>query len=157
MEIGRHVMHQLSPFFHSLNVGDFVELATTPQVRGVVWEIGARATCVRTNDNLDIFVPNSRFIEERFTNWTMQNETRRIHVPFSVAYGADKAKVREVVLAAATALPFTLPDNDNRRTQVWMTGFGDSALNFELVVWPTVEAVKRPSSMQAAYTWAIDD
>jgi small-conductance mechanosensitive channel len=78
-------------------------------------------------------------------------------VPFSVAYGADKAKVREVVLAAATALPFTLPDNDNRRTQVWMTGFGDSALNFELVVWPTVEAVKRPSSMQAAYTWAIDD
>ncbi|HEY4116008.1 MAG TPA: hypothetical protein VGM17_18270, partial [Rhizomicrobium sp.] len=84
-------------------------------------------------------------------------QTRRIHVPFSVAYGADKAKVREVVISAAKGLPFTMPDNDNRRTQVWMTSFGDSALNFELVVWPTVEAAKRPAAMQAAYTWAIDD
>jgi small-conductance mechanosensitive channel len=144
-------------FDRCLNVGDFLELSTTPQVRGVVWEIGARATRIRTNDNLDVFVPNSRFIEERFINWTLAGETRRIHVPFSVAYGADKAKVREVVLAAAKALPFTLPDEGTRRTQVWMTSFGDSALNFELVVWPTVEAVKRPSSMQAAYTWAVDD
>jgi len=140
-----------------LNVGDFVELPTTPAVRGLVWEIGARATRIRTNDNLDVFVPNSRFIEERFTNWTLKGETRRIHVPFSVSYSADKAKVREAVLAAAKALPFTVQDDGARRTQVWMTGFGDSALNFELVVWPTVEAVKRPASMQAAYTWAIDD
>lgn len=144
-------------FDRELNVGDFVEIPTTPVVRGVVWEIGARATRIRTNDNLDVFVPNSRFIEERFTNWTLNSETRRIHVPFGVAYGVDKAKVREVVLAAAKTLPFTLPDDGRRRTQVWMTSFGDSALNFELVVWPTLEAVKRPSSMQAAYTWAIDD
>ena len=74
-----------------------------------------------------------------------------------MACGADKAKVREAVLAAAKALPFTLPDEGNRRTQVWMTGFADSGLNFELVVWPAVEAVKRPASMQAAYTWVIDD
>jgi small-conductance mechanosensitive channel len=144
-------------FDRELNVGDFVELPTAPAVRGIVWEIGARATRIRTNDNLDIFVPNSRFIEERFTNWTLKGETRRIHVPFSAAYGVDKAKVREVVLEAAKAVPFTLPDEGTRRTQVWMTGFGDSALNFELVVWPTVEAVKRPASMQAAYTWAIDE
>jgi small-conductance mechanosensitive channel len=38
-----------------------------------------------------------------------------------------------------------------------MTGFGQSALTFELVVWPTIEAVRRPSAMHAAYTWAIDD
>ena len=144
-------------FGRELKVGDFVELPTSPPMRGVVWEIGARATRIRTGDNLDVFVPNSRFIEERFINWTLKGDTRRIHVPFSVASDADKAMVREAVLAAAKSLPFTLPDQDNRRTQVWMTGFADSALNFELVVWPTVEAVKRPASMQAAYTWAIDD
>jgi len=144
-------------FDRELNIGDFVELPTSPIVRGIVWEIGARATRIRTNDNLDVFVPNSRFIEERFTNWTLDSDTRRIHVPFGVAYGSDKAKVREVVLAAAKALPFTLADEGNRRTQVWMTNFGDSALNFELVVWPTLEAVKRPAAMQAAYTWAIED
>jgi len=36
-------------------------------------------------------------------------------------------------------------------------GFGDSSLNFELLVWPTLDAVKRPAAMQAAYTWAIAD
>jgi small-conductance mechanosensitive channel len=38
-----------------------------------------------------------------------------------------------------------------------MIGFGESCLMFELVVWPTLEAVKRPKAMNAAYTWAIDD
>lgn len=144
-------------FDRILNVGDYVELPGSGGIRGVVYEIGARATRIRTNDNLDIFVPNSRLIEERFINWTLKGQTRRIHIPFSVAYGADKAKVREVVLHAAKEVPFTLADEGTRRTQVWMTSFGDSALNFELVVWPTLEAVKRPAAMQAAYTWAIDD
>src|SRR5690606_30346412 len=30
-------------------------------------------------------------------------------------------------------------------------------LDFELLVWPTAEAVKRPAAMHAAYTWAIAD
>jgi len=142
-------------FDNILNVGDYVELGGG--VRGIVYEIGARATHIRSNDDLDIFVPNSRLIEERFTNWTMRGQTRRIHVPFSVAYGVDKAKVREVVLEAAHKVDFTTADTETRRTQVWLTGFGDSALNFELVVWPRLDAVKRPAAMQAAYTWAIDD
>ena len=64
--------------------------------------------------------------------------------PFTVAYGVDKAKVRDAVLGAARAVPFTMAEDNAHKTQVWMTGFGDSALNFELLVWPTVEAVKRP-------------
>lgn len=139
-----------------LAVGDYIELPDG-KVRGVVAEIGARAIRIRNNDNVDILVPNSRLIEERFVNWTLQGETRRIHVPFSVAYGSDKALVRDVVVAAAKRIPATLPDDATRRTQVWLVGFGDSALNFELVVWPTVEAVKRPNAMHAAYSWAIDD
>ncbi|MGE0830437.1 MAG: transporter, partial [Hyphomonadaceae bacterium] len=57
----------------------------------------------------------------------------------------------------AHSVSFTLPDVETRRTQVWLVGFGESALNFELVVWPSLEAVKRPGSMMAAYCWAIDD
>ena len=140
-----------------INVGDYIELPGSDGLRGVVHEIGARAIHIRTNDNLDIFVPNSRLIEERFINWTLQGETRRIHIPFSVAYGSDKAKVRDVVLAAAHTIDATLPDEGARRSQVWLVSFGDSALNFELVVWPSLSAVKRPASMEAAYTWAIDD
>jgi small-conductance mechanosensitive channel len=140
-----------------LNVGDFVELPGSGGVRGLVAEIGPRATRIRTNDMVDILIPNSKLVEERFVNWTLRGETRRIHIAFSVAYGADKACVRDAVLAAAKSVPFTLPDEGARRTQVWMVGFGESSLNFELLVWPTLDAVKRPAAMQAAYTWAIED
>jgi small-conductance mechanosensitive channel len=143
-------------FDNELHVGDFIEL-DNGKTRGLVLEIGARATHVRTNDNVDVLVPNSKLIDGIIINWTQGGATRRIHVPFSVAYGVDKAKVRDAVLEEVRKLPFTLPDDDTHKTQVWMTGFGDSALNFELVVWPTLDAVKRPASMQAAYTWAIED
>jgi len=142
-------------FDRVLNIGDYVELENG--TRGLVQEIGPRATRLRTNDSVDVLIPNSKLVEEPVINWTLHGETRRIHIPFGVAYGSDKVKVRDAVLAAAHEVPFTLPDTEARKTQVWMTGFGDSALNFELVVWPTIDAVKRPAAMQAAYNWAIED
>lgn len=138
-----------------VSVGDFVELDNG--ARGEVAEVGPRATRLRTNDGLNVVIPNSKLIESQVLNWTHRGGGRRIHVPFAVAYGVDKARVREVVLQAAQALPFTQNGDPSRKTQVWMTGFGDSALNFELVVWPTLDAVRRPAAMRAAYTWAIDD
>lgn len=142
-------------FDRVVNIGDYVELEGGE--RGQVQEIGPRATRIRNNDNIDIIVPNSHLIEGTLVNWTLHGATRRIHIPFAVAYGADKDKVRDAVLAAARALPFTLPESDAHKSQVWLVGFGDSALNFELLVWPDINAAKRPNAMLAAYTWAIDD
>ena len=142
-------------FERHANVGDYIELENG--TRGEIVEVGPRAARIKTNDNFDVNIPNSRLVESQVINWTLKGETRRIHVPFGAAYGSDKTKVREVVLEAARAVPFTLPDTETRRTQVWLTGFGDSSLNFELVVWPTLDAVKRPAAMQAAYAWAIED
>ena len=137
-----------------VSVGDYVELEGT---RGIIVEIGPRASRIRNNDNIDVVVPNSKLIEGTVTNWTLKGDTRRIHIPFGVAYGSDRAAVRDAVLAAARASPFTLPETETRKSQVWLTGFGDSSLNFELLVWPTLDAVKRPAAMHAAYTWAIAD
>lgn len=142
-------------FDRVVNIGDYVELEGGQ--RGQVQEIGPRATRIRNNDNIDIIVPNSHLIEGTLVNWTLHGQTRRIHIPFSVAYGTDKNRVRDAVLAAARALPFTMPESDIHRSQVWLVGFGDSALNFELLVWPDLNAAKRPNGMLAAYTCAIDD
>lgn len=139
----------------AVHIGDYVELPDG--TRGVVQEIGPRATRIRNNDNVYLLVPNSMLIENTVINWTLRGETRRIHVPFQVAIGADKEKVRAAVLEAARDVPFTLPDNDLHRSQVWLVGYGDSCLKFELIVWPALDAVKRPKAMNAAYTWAIDD
>ena len=142
-------------FDRVLNIGDYVEIEGG--ARGTVQEIGPRATRIRTNDNIDILVPNSKLVENPITNWTFQGEGRRIHIPFSVASGSDKEQVRDVVLKAAHDVPFTLPDEGARKSQVWLVGLGENGLNFELLVWPTLDAVKRPAGMQAAYTWAIED
>jgi small-conductance mechanosensitive channel len=136
-------------------VGDFVELPNGG--RGVVHEIGPRATRIRTNDSTDIVVPNSVLVNDQVINWTLRNTNRRFRVPFVTAFGADKDRVREAVLKAAKAAPFTSPDDATRRAQVWLVGYGESALKFELIVWPTVEAVRRPAAIFAAYTWLIDD
>lgn len=150
-------------FDRMVGVGDYVEFGESglgggvreEGMRGVVMEIGPRAVRIRTNDNVNVLVPNSRLIEQPVTNWTLKGDTRRIHIPFAVAYGADRARVREAVLAAARASPFTLPESEARRSQVWLVGFAERGLEFELLVWPTPEAVKRPAAMHAAYTWLI--
>ncbi len=142
-------------FDRSIEVGDYVELEDG--TAGMVSSIGPRATTLLTNDNVNVMVPNANLLNGVLTNWTRNRATRRIHVPFSVAYGSDKEKVKAAALEAARSVPFTLPDEDGHRTQVWLTRFGDSSLDFELVVWPSLAAVKRPGSMMAAYCWAIDD
>lgn len=140
-------------FEKSLKKGDFVELESG--VVGEVREINFRSTRITTNDNIDILVPNSEFVNGRVTNWTLDEAYRRIHVPFGVAYGSDKELVRKAVLEAADRVPFTLKDTAGRGPQVWFVGFGDSSLNFELVVWLVSEAVKRPGMVMAAYLWEI--
>ena len=89
-------------------------------------------------------------------NWTLKEMSRRLRIKFGVSYGADKSKVREAALQAAAAVPFTRTDEEHR-PQVWLVGFGDSSLDFELVVWLLPEAIKRPATVHAAYCWAIDD
>lgn len=140
-------------FERHLKVGDFVELESG--IVGEVREIRMRATRITTNDNIDILVPNSEFVNGRVTNWTLNEAYRRMHVNFGVAYGSDKNKVRDAVLAAATRVPFTLTGVAQREPQVWFVKFGDSSLEFELIVWLTPEAVKRPGAVQAAYLWEI--
>mgnify|MGYP003633322779 CR=1 FL=1 len=142
-------------FDRSIEVGDYVEL--DGGTAGAVSGIGPRATTLVTNDNVDVLVPNADLLNGRLTNWTRNRGTRRIHVPFSVAYGSDKEQVKMAALEAARSVPFSMPDDGLHVTQVWLTKFGDSSLDFELVVWPTLAAVKRPGSMMAAYCWALDD
>ena len=102
-------------------------------------------------------MPNSVLVNDQVINWTLRGTNRRIRVPFNTALGVDKDKVRDAVLKAAKSAPFTSPDDPTRRAQVWLVGFGESALKFELIVWPTIEAVRRPAAIHAAYTWLIDD
>ncbi|MEO5765478.1 MAG: mechanosensitive ion channel domain-containing protein [Casimicrobiaceae bacterium] len=138
----------------SLKVGDYVDLQSG--VRGHVREIAMRYTRVTTNDSLDILVPNSEFINGRVSNWTLDEAYRRMRVPFGVAYGTAKEAVREAGIAAARAVPGIL-DLEGKRTSVWLVGYGDSAVNYELIVWAERELTTHPASTHAKLMWALDD
>ncbi len=140
-------------FEKSVKVGDFIELQSG--VTGVVKEINIRSTLITTNDNVDVLVPNEEFIKAHVTNWTLKETARRVRVPFGVAYGSDKELVRKAGLEAAAEVDWTLSTSEGRAAQVWLTGFGDSALDFELVVWLKDDAVSRPAKVQADYYWAL--
>ena len=140
-------------FERSIKVGDFVELASG--VHGEVRDINIRATRINTNDDVDILVPNSEFVSGRLVNWTLAAGTRRIKVPFGVAYGSDKEQVREAGLEAAREVPHTLAQDGAQAPQVWLSGFGASSLDFELVVWVNADATRHPGGVSAAYNWAL--
>lgn len=137
-----------------IKVGDFVDLQSG--VMGKVTEVNLRYTRVTTPDLIDIIVPNSEFINGRVINWTLGERLRRLHVPFSVAYGSDKQLVRDAAIAAASSVPGT-EHTAGREPEAWLVKFGESSLDFELVVWAGPELIVTPGRTQALYLWAIED
>jgi len=109
--------------------GDFIALG---ELRGVVQRMGGRSTIIRTLDRVSIIVPNSQMLETQLVNWSHGDPLVRLHVPVGVAYGADLCAVRTALLDAARVHPGVL---DDPRPEVRFTGFGDNALNFELLAW----------------------
>jgi small-conductance mechanosensitive channel len=138
----------------TLKVGDFVDLQSG--VRGTVVEIGMRYTRVSTNDDVDVLVPNSEFINKPVTNWTYGNRTRRIGIPFGVAYGTDKNEVREAALAAANSVEGLIID-DQHPVAVLLKSFGESSLDFEMRVWVGPELLTRPGGTTSRVLWALED
>lgn len=141
-------------FEHSLRVGDYIELDTG--LTGTVKAINVRSTLINTNDNIDIVVPNSEFVTTRLTNWTLGERILRVRIPFGVAYGSDKERVKEAAMEAAADVPYTLTNMKGRETDVWLVEFGDNSLNFMLLVWVNRQGARRPTRTRAAYLWALE-
>jgi len=137
----------------SIKVGDFIELESG--VTGRVTNISMRTTLINTNDNVDLLIPNSEFTTGRVVNWTLGEEATRLHIPFGVAYGTDKENVRAAALEAAERVDPQFAYLSERKPQVWFVEFGDSSLNFELLVWLGSTNVRRPAAVRAAYLWEI--
>jgi small-conductance mechanosensitive channel len=141
-------------FEQSLRVGDYIELDTG--LTGTVKAINVRSTLINTNDNIDIVVPNSEFVTTRLTNWTLGERILRIRIPFGVAYGSDKELVRKAAIEAAEGVQYTLTHMRGREPDVWLVDFGDSSLDFLLLVWVNLQGARRPTRSRAAYLWALE-
>ena len=141
-------------FERIFRVGDYLEIEDG--TRGSVTQINVRSTVLRTNDGLEVVIPNSDLISHKVTNWTMQDTFRRMKIEFGVSYTSDKNIVKQAALEAADRVPFTLRNIPGYKApEIWLSEFGDSSLNFTLVVWVNALAARRPTNTKAAYLWEI--
>jgi small-conductance mechanosensitive channel len=77
-------------------------------------------------------VPNSDLVSNQVTNWTLSDRKSRITLPVGVAYGSDVILVMRTLLESVKDNPLVLKIPD---PQVVFSGFGQSSLDFRLLVW----------------------
>ena len=112
-----------------VRVGDVVTVGDT---QGVIQSISIRVTRILTYDNVMMYVPNARFIDETVVNWSAEDVKVRIRVNVGVAYGSDVQLVRDLLLRAAKENSIVLQTPE---PMVWFTDFGSSSLDFALLAW----------------------
>ncbi|WP_237743618.1 mechanosensitive ion channel family protein [Pleurocapsa sp. PCC 7319] len=116
-------------FERSVQIGDFIQVNGH---KGLVERIQARSIVLKTLDHISIVVPNSRLLADEVINWSHDSPISRFVLPVGVIYDCDPEVVKEILLQVAKEHPEVLA---RPQPQVFFTGFGDSSLDFELLVW----------------------
>lgn len=135
-------------FERPISVGDRV---VVEGVEGDVVEINARATKVKTNDNIMHIIPNGDFVTKKVINWSHGGATVRSRIAVSVAYGEDPEQVKSALIEVANENNHVL---QSPKPDVLFIEFGDSSLNFELRVW-TQSHINRPGILKSDLNYSI--
>ena len=114
--------------FRPYKVGDWIEAAG---VAGSVVQVQILTTVLKTGDNKQIVVPNSKVMGSIITNYSA-NETRRVDLTVGVSYDDDLDKVRSTLQELVAADERILKDP---ACQIAVSELADSSVNFVLRPW----------------------
>ncbi|MEA3504805.1 MAG: mechanosensitive ion channel [Bacteroidota bacterium] len=116
-------------FGKTIIVGDVIEV---DDIVGRVTDIGFRVSTIRTRQDIDMVVPNSKFINDNVVNWSLNNQITRFQLNIGVAYGSDVQLVKKVLLKAAVT---NKEVSKIKSPFVRFADFGNSSLDFQLFFW----------------------
>ena len=122
----------------SIKPGDTVTLGET---FGWVRELRARFVSVITRDGREFLIPNEDFITTEVVNWSFSDKFVRLDVLIGVSYDSDPHEVSRIAVEAAASVdrvedrPPGRGKNHPRPPVCWLTGFGESSLEFKLRFW----------------------
>lgn len=121
-------------FERPVRIGDFITIAGPDSrlTEGRVQSINLRTTVVVTNDHITAIVPNSKLVNQELINWSYGGKRSRISIPIGVSYDSDVEAVTETLLRAAEGVKHVL---EEPKPSVQFLGFGESSLDFRLLVW----------------------
>ena len=115
-------------FTKPFQAGDFVDIGGTC---GTVKEVKLFCVKIVTGDNLTVVIPNNTVFGSTIINYSKM-PLRRVDIVFSVAYGTDVKKVKELLLE------YVAKDERVKKDPApfcRLTEYGDSSLNITLRVW----------------------
>lgn len=135
-------------FERPIKIGDRIEVQG---INGQVQSISARSTVVRTNDNISIIVPNSKFISENVVNWSFAGNRIRFRVPVLVAYGSDLDLVTKILTDVAAENEDVVSDPPPTAR---LLRFDDRGIYFELRAWSRTR-VQHPGAFKSALNFEI--
>lgn len=135
-------------FERPIKVGDRIEVGS---ISGDVIKVAPRATTLTTNDNISIIIPNSEFINKQVINWSHNDRSVRLHIPVGVSYNEDPAQIKSILEDVANEQTSVLK---KPAPQVLFTEYGDSSLNFDLMIW-TSHYISRPIILKSELYYAI--
>ncbi|WP_444887495.1 mechanosensitive ion channel family protein [Microbulbifer sp. JMSA008] len=123
------ILLSLRPF----RVGDVIQFG---QTMGTVRQVGLFTTALDTSDGLRITAPNSTIWGQTLTNYS-HNQTRRVEIVASIAYGDDIEAGIQVLRRLVADEPRILSEP---QPSFAVRALGDSAVNLQVRIWtPTVE------------------
>jgi small-conductance mechanosensitive channel len=132
-------------FGGKIRKGDWIEVE---KGMGMVTDIYLRATKVRTRDNIEFLIPNSNLISNTIVNYSLSSPMIRIDLPVGVSYRSDPQQVEKLLLAVAEKEPMVAKF---QKPVVRFIAYGDSSINFELLIWIDVRVTPRRHVRSALY------
>jgi small-conductance mechanosensitive channel len=99
---------------------------------GHVTKIGVRAVSIVTRDGKEHLIPNENLMTQEVENWSYSSRDVRVHIPVGVAYDCDLPLAQKLMVQAASEANRVMK---NRPPKVWLTAFGESSIDHEILVW----------------------
>ena len=116
-------------------IGDRIEVWSAPAGSaswGDVIDIGLRATRIKTTDNIVVIIPNNEIMTRDIVNYTTIYSSIRVRINIGIAYDADLAKAKALIIQAAGSADWILA---KPAPKVVVRNFGESSVDLQARVW----------------------
>lgn len=148
VSIGLSAQHLVNNFISGIalimegkvKIGDLIEF---DNIIGRVESIDARSIQVKTQNNLDIFIPHSKIMQERFTHWTFDSNRVRIMTSFCIEQndhfnGELTTDLINLIAENKKILP-------NPKPEIYLNHFENNLLFYEVFFWINIGNTERKS------------
>ena len=118
-------------FDKSVKPGDIICIRSG-DTYGIVLDLHARYVSVRTREGKKHLIPNQLIVSEKLENWSFNDSTIRMEIPFRVSYDSDLILLEKILVEIAETTTRVL---NNPSPSVRFTSLIDNAVELKLYYW----------------------